>query len=78
MSNRAAILATETLSEKRRRAAMSRTVHSGGTGNRGGGRPRKAERCPCGANTLARAMARGSADERGLFACCKAIAGGCE
>lgn len=48
----------ETLAEKRRQAAMARKVHSGGTGNRGGGRPRKAERCPCGAESITRTLDR--------------------
>lgn len=58
-------MAEETLSEKRRRAAMSRKKMSGGTnGGSGGaregsGRPRSADRCPCGEMTKKRAEARG-------------------
>jgi len=53
-------LASETLAQKRRRAAMARKTKSGGKGNRGGGRPRDptVDRCPCGAQTLRRALAR--------------------
>jgi hypothetical protein len=55
-------LGQETLSEKRRRASLSRKKRSGGSGKwfRGGGRPRSDQpRCPCGAMTLRRAIARG-------------------
>lgn len=60
----------ETLSAKRRRAALSRTRLGGGNANSGSvkpgdpgrpgaGRPRKAERCACGEMTAMRAKARG-------------------
>lgn len=52
---------TETLSEKRRRASLSRKTYSGGKGGPrpGAGRPRSnAPRCPCGAMTVRWAAAR--------------------
>ena len=51
----------ETLSEKRRRASLSRRTFSGGPGGarEGAGRPRsRKKRCPCGVMTLKRAKAR--------------------
>jgi hypothetical protein len=44
---------SEILSEAARIQASKRTTHGAGTG-----RPREAERCPCGAMTKARATAR--------------------
>lgn len=58
----------ETLSEKRRRANLSRKTFSGGTGGPREGAGRKPDptkpRCPCGANSATRAAAR-------AYDCCK-------
>lgn len=56
----AGTLSTETLSEKRRRASLSRKTFSGGSGGSrpGAGGPRSTDRCPCGVMTRARAEAR--------------------
>jgi hypothetical protein len=50
---------SETLSEKRRRASLSRSTFAGGGARPGAGRPRSnAERCWCGVMTAKRAKAR--------------------
>jgi hypothetical protein len=51
----------ELASERGRRNANKRKVHSGGKG-----RKSRKKRCPCGANTLKRAQAR-------AFECCKKV-----
>jgi len=71
-------LLTETAREKCQRANAARLTRSGGRnapgGDMGGRRPRHALRCPCGLQALSRALARGSPDAAGLFACCRRAA----